>query len=202
MSFQSEVDIKFSEVPIVRTANELHAATGRLVTSHYACVLALEVPFLRSLQVAFPGVEDLALRALRQALVKQNRSTRWTCDPPRLLSGPKEEDSGLHVDTMTPGIIAIGHHKTATEYGGLEATFAIPTDAYNAERDKAGLTALLRQGKTNPELAIPDSFRRVVFENGGIVAFTYVYPGALPQLHDFHSVTAYRTSNVSILKGY
>ena len=198
MSDTHEVPITFGEVPTVRTATELQLAAGKLMTAHHACVLDLGAACLDVYGSA--GEQDPVYFAVRRALERENPAMRWRGGGKHDITGPSN-DVGLHYDPMLPGMYAVAVHRSKPG-GVFEATFALPTCEYDPDKRESYLTELLRAGMTNNRYADPESFRRASFSDGGTVAFSFIYPGALPQLHDFRTLSARRDSYVQILEAF
>ncbi len=195
-----EVDVQFGEVPVIQTVDNLISAAGMLVLSHYACELRLneECLSMHGDRVDEPG---MTIQALHWALAYQFPAKSWHLDDPIPLEGSHEDDDGLHVDEMIPGIVSIGCHVT-DHNNAVESVFASPTSRFVKSKDEPRLTKLLDSRKTDSSLVKPKSFRKTSFSSGGIVAFTYTYPGARPQLHRFRTLSKYRKSKVWIFEGY
>ena len=198
------VPITFDAVAVVRTAADLEVAVGHLTTSVYACVLDLEPEYLETMAF-LDGVTrfndvDLTLRALKLELMRQNQNTRWSYTSGRA-GGEVEEDFGLHNDPSSEGQVTIDYHVTDGKTGGIEATFAKPTQRY-CKSDKERMTQLLRDDRTDQRLAVPESFRQVTLEHGGKIAFTLDAPGLLAQLHDIRSLSPRRKSKMTFIDGH
>lgn len=196
-----ETPITFGEVPTVRTAEELGTAAGQLLTAHYACLLDLDAECLAAVESEHSAA-DPSLRALRQALEDADPDRYWMHGGTHELRVTPDSDAGMHVDPMLPGMVSVGYHQTEPGNGGFEATFASPTCQYADDKHADRLTELLRRGLTDSRYAEPASFRRIQRTDGGTLVFSFIYPGALPQLHDFRTTSDTRYSRATVLEGY
>lgn len=202
-----ETPIQFHDIPVIDTFPGLEAAVANLVSIDYACMPQLSPD-------AFPETvvnngqfhdEDLTLRAVKLLLAKQNPQLAWT-----YFEGEPVMNKGLHADydinelnvsfPRPLSAVVLDYHVTPPGMGDFSVTFASPAKRYD-RRNLPRLRRLLEIEQTDPDFAVPESFRRARLENGGSVLFTLRRANARPQLHNFENHSEKRESKVTLIAG-
>lgn len=185
-----EVPIQMGEVPVIRDLNELNAAVAGLAVRNAAYSLpeTIDSPF---------GALDVPRQRLATRFGLELAQSGWYTERPDLREVDAGSDIGMHGNPYFPGnghtedYIHFHHTPVMDEDTVLRVTFADSRPGYmnGTRRSNRRLTDLLREGKTDPRLADPDSFRQVTVHGGQSVLFRLSARGTgLPLLHSFDTV--------------
>lgn len=189
--------ISYKEMPVLRTS--------RTIIEHAASLLRI-----KRIPVVLPGVIEspdglargleVKLSYLAQSL-NRNSIRRWGIQQEVLvLRGDSQNDIGFHGNPWDPedplpwDFIRV--HATDGSVEVTTATALEPAYAQAGADVDARLTELLRQNKTDPRYADPNTFYRAQLSDAAAIAFPSYLDGSngFTCLHDFRTISQNRIS--------
>lgn len=185
-----EVDIFPGEIPVARDADALLRAASLLAVKNTAVIL----PETIDTDLGIIDTTARKLTALVWALNQQKSSRRWAALQSTSWQVDATSDLGMHGNPFNSSwqrsIDYLHYHRTpkgatliTTAEAGLEYRTAQPD--YVHER----LNDLLKQGKTDPRFANPDSFQQAVIGTPDkALVFRLNDRTDVPLLHDFRTL--------------
>lgn len=144
---------------------------------------------------------DNRLHAIVNSLNEISSTWDTLHNAPRVIT--PEQDLDMHGNPYEDYMLSPDYlHYHHTPAGSVRVTFAKARTDYLTESAiaKPILTKALRQGKTDPRYADPDTFETAEIQPGESLIFRLNEPStSLPLLHDFTTASAQRTAEITAI---